>query len=52
MSQAIGLEASTHAADYIQLYAGDKATLAASLELIQKTAAEITAADTHEPASE
>lgn len=52
VSQAIGLETGTHAADYIQLYAGDKATLAASLELIQKTAAEIIAAVTHEEPSE
>ena len=39
--QAIGLDTNTAAADYIQLYAGDKATLAESLDHIQKTAAEI-----------
>jgi antirestriction protein ArdC len=44
VSQAIGLETGTAAADYIQLYAGDKATLAESLDYIQKTAAEILAA--------
>lgn len=41
VSQAIGLETNTAAADYIQLYAGNKATLASSLDRIQKTAAEI-----------
>lgn len=45
--QAIGLDAGTHSADYIQLYAGDADTLAASLDRIQKTAAEIIAAITH-----
>lgn len=44
VSQAIGLETGTAAADYIQLYDGDKATLAESLDFIQKTAAEILAA--------
>ncbi len=42
--QAIGLETGTAAADYIQLYAGDKAALAQSLDYIQKTAAEILSA--------
>lgn len=46
--QAIGLQTGTAASDYIQLYAGpdEKAaeTLAASLDRIQKTAAEIIAA--------
>lgn len=42
--QAIGLDTGTHAADYIQLYDGDTATLAQSLEFVQKTAAEIIAA--------
>lgn len=41
---AIGLDTATHASDYIQLYDGDKATLAESLDFIQKTAAEILAA--------
>ena len=44
--QAIGLDAGTASADYIQLYEGDKATLAESLDLIQQTAAEILAAIT------
>lgn len=39
--QAIGLDTNSAAADYIQLYAGDKATLAASLDRIQKTASAI-----------
>lgn len=38
---AIGLETGTAASDYIQLYQGDGKTLLASLERIQKTAAEI-----------
>jgi len=38
VSQAIGLNTGTAAADYIQLYAGDKDTLAGSLDRIQKTA--------------
>ena len=39
--QAIGLDTNNAAADYIALYAGDSATLAASLHFIQSTAAEI-----------
>jgi antirestriction protein ArdC len=39
--QGIGLDANTASSDYIQLYDGDKKTLMASLERIQKTAAEI-----------
>ena len=46
--QAIGLDTNGSAADYIQLYNGDKATLAESLDCIQQTAAEILAAITHE----
>lgn len=42
--QTIGLDASTAASDYIQLYDGKTETLAASLDRIQKTAAEIIAA--------
>jgi antirestriction protein ArdC len=38
---AIGLDSATRSADYIQLYRGDTETLAESLELIQKTAADI-----------
>ena len=41
VSQAIGLDTNTAAADYIQLYAGDKDTLGASLDRIQHTAAAI-----------
>lgn len=41
VSQAIGLETTTAASDYIQLYAGDKDTLAASLDRIQSTATAI-----------
>ncbi|MDX2198758.1 MAG: ArdC-like ssDNA-binding domain-containing protein [Phycisphaerae bacterium] len=44
VSQAIGLEVGTHAADYIQLYDGNTDTLAESLEFVQKTAATIIAA--------
>jgi hypothetical protein len=39
--QSIGLETGTAASDYIQLYSGDRDTLAASLEFIQLTACEI-----------
>jgi antirestriction protein ArdC len=38
---SIGLDANTAASDYISLYQGDQATLAESLEVIQKTSAEI-----------
>jgi antirestriction protein ArdC len=41
VSHAIGLETNTAASDYIRLYQGDKTTLAASLDRIQKSAAEI-----------
>lgn len=44
VGRAIGLETGTAAADYIRLYNGDMNTLAASLDLIQQTAAEILAA--------
>jgi antirestriction protein ArdC len=44
VSQAIGLDTGTAAADYIQLYDGKTETLAASLDRIQHTAAEIIAA--------
>ncbi|GMU82456.1 MAG: hypothetical protein AMXMBFR47_23270 [Planctomycetota bacterium] len=47
--QAIGLETGTAAADYIRLYNGDQATLAESLDSVQKTAAEILAAILREP---
>lgn len=39
--QGIGLDANTASSDYIQLYDGDKKTLMASLERIQRTAGEI-----------
>lgn len=39
--QAIGLDTNTAPVDYIQLYAGDKATLAASLDRIQQVASSI-----------
>jgi hypothetical protein len=42
--QSIGLETGTAASDYIQLYSGDRETLAASLAFIQQTACEIIAA--------
>lgn len=41
VSHAIGLDAATASADYIQVYRGDKDTLAASLERIQTAASEI-----------
>lgn len=48
VSQAIGLTTGTASSDYIQLYAGDKDTLAASLDRIQHTAAAIIQAVEHE----
>ncbi len=39
--QAVGLDTNSAAADYIRLYRGDKETLLASLERIQRTAATI-----------
>ena len=38
---AIGLDTNTAACDYIKLYNGDAATLTASLNFVQRTAAEI-----------
>lgn len=49
---AIGLDVGTHASDYIQLYDGDKETLAESLDFIQHAAAEIIASISHEPAEQ
>ena len=46
--QGIGLDANTASSDYIQLYDGDKKTLMASLERIQRAAAEILGAVTDE----
>jgi antirestriction protein ArdC len=42
--QSIGLETGTAASDYIQLYSGDKQTLAASLAFVQETATAIISA--------
>jgi antirestriction protein ArdC len=39
--QSIGLETGTAASDYIQLYSGNRETLASSLEFIQQTACDI-----------
>ena len=39
--RGIGLDTNTAAADYIRLWRGDKNTLLASLERIQRTAASI-----------
>jgi len=44
VSKAVGLETGTASADYIQLYQGNAAVLAKSLEIIQKTSAIILAA--------
>lgn len=44
VSRAAGLDGLSHSSDYIQLYAGDKELLLASLDHIQRTAAEIIAA--------
>ncbi len=41
VSKAVGLDCGSHASDYIQLYQGDAKVLSSSLELIQKTAADI-----------
>jgi antirestriction protein ArdC len=43
VSQAIGLDTNTASSDYIQLYRGDAATLAGSLDRIQRTSAAIIA---------
>jgi hypothetical protein len=44
VSQSIGLDAGNASADYIQLYDGDAALLAESLEVIQRTSALILSA--------
>lgn len=41
VSSAIGLDVNSSSSDYIQLHAGDKATLAESLTFVQQTASEI-----------
>lgn len=50
VSTAIGLDANTSSSDYIQLHAGDKATLAESLAFIQQTATVILQAIEHREA--
>ena len=50
VGEAVGLQNGSAAADYIQLYDGNTATLAASLDRIQKTATEIIAAITTDEA--
>ena len=50
--RAIGLDTNTAASDYIQLYQGDKDTLAESLAFIQQTAAGIISAITEEQREE
>ncbi len=53
VGQAVGLEMGTASSDYIQLYHGNAALLAESLEVIQRTSAVILAAiRTKEPAQE
>ena len=42
--QAVGLDTNTAASDYVQFYAGDKDTLAASLDRIQHTSTRIISA--------
>ena len=44
VSRAVGLDTSTHSADYIQLYHGDRTILIESLTHIQQTASTILAA--------
>jgi hypothetical protein len=51
VGKAIGLQTGTASADYIQLYHGNAALLAESLEVIQRTSAVILAA-LEEPPSE
>jgi hypothetical protein len=49
VGQAIGLEMGKTSSDYIQMYAGNAALLAESLEVIQRTSAVILDAITGEP---
>jgi hypothetical protein len=51
VGQAIGLEMGKTSSDYIQMYAGNAALLAESLEVIQQTSAVILDAITGESAS-
>ncbi len=52
VGQAIGLEMGTASSDYIQLYHGNAALLAESLEVIQRTSALILAAIREEEIAE
>jgi hypothetical protein len=51
VGQAIGLEMGKASSDYIQMYAGNAALLAESLEVIQRTSAVILEAITEESTS-
>jgi antirestriction protein ArdC len=48
--RAVGIDSTSHCADYIQLYSGDVNVLTASLDAVQKTAAHILEAMTHSSA--
>ena len=52
VGQAVGLEMGTASSDYIQMYAGNAALLAESLEVIQRTASVILAAILADEAAE
>jgi hypothetical protein len=53
VGQSVGLDMGTASSDYIQMYAGNSALLAESLEVIQRTSAVILAAiQPEEPARE
>jgi hypothetical protein len=52
VGQAVGLEMGTASSDYIQMYAGNAALLAESLEVIQRTSSVILAAILTEEAAE
>ena len=51
VGQAVGLEMGTASSDYIQMYAGNAALLAESLEVIQRTSAVILGAILSEDAT-
>jgi hypothetical protein len=52
VGQAVGLEMGTASSDYIQMYAGNAALLAESLEVIQRTSAVILAAVENDDAAQ
>jgi hypothetical protein len=52
VGQAVGLEMGTASSDYIQMYAGNAALLAESLEVIQRTSSVILAAILTDEAAE